>query len=62
MYVIKTCPTCGKKYHVHKDGRIKDACKHIRIGRLRGKKVFLATVDTDELDEMIADEHRKSKK
>ena len=61
-YVIKTCPTCGKKYHVHMDGKIKGACEHVRIGRISGKKVFLASVDTNELDEMIADEHKKSKK
>jgi len=60
-YVIKHCSECGKEYHIHKNGKVKGACKHIRIGRLHGKKVFLATVDTKELDVMIEEEHKKSK-
>lgn len=61
-YVIKRCEICGKKYNVHKSGKIKGACEHIRTGRLHGRKVFLTTVDTKELDEMIKEEHKKSKK
>ena len=61
-YVIKYCDVCGKEYHIHKNGKVKNACKHIRIGRMRGKKTFLATVDTDELDGMIKEERKKSKK
>ena len=60
-YVVKFCPTCGQEYHVHSNGKIKGACKHIRISKIHGKKTFLATVDTNELDKMIDEEHRKSK-
>lgn len=52
-YVIKTCPTCSKKYHVHSNGKIKGACKHIKIGRIKGKRQAIATADTNELDAMI---------
>ena len=61
-YVIKRCPICNKKYHVHKNGKVKGACEHVKIGRMRGKRVFLTTVDTKELDGMIKEEHEKSKK
>jgi len=60
-YIIRRCSICNKEYHVHKDGKVKGACKHIKIGRLRGKKVFLSSVDTKELDSMIEEEHKKSK-
>ena len=53
-YVIKTCATCGKKYHVHSNGKIKGACEHIKIGRIKGKKTYVATADVNELDKMIA--------
>ena len=61
-YVIKRCDICNKAYHIHKNGRVKGACEHIKIGRIHGKKVFLASVDTKELDKMIEEEHKKSKK
>jgi len=60
-YIIKHCSICGKEYHIHKSGKVKGACEHIRMGRIRGKKTFLATVDTKELDELIEEEHKKSK-
>lgn len=52
-YVIKVCPTCGKKYHEHENGKIKGACEHIKVSRIAGKKQSVAVVDTGELDKMI---------
>lgn len=53
-YIIKKCPTCGKKYHEHINGKIKGACEHIKVGRIRGKKQpILAVENTTELDKMM---------
>ena len=62
VYVIKKCPVCGKKYNVHKNGKITGGCEHVKMGRIRGKKEVLFTADTNELDEMILKEYDKSKK
>lgn len=64
-YVIKTCPTCGTKYHVHlnQKGKIKKitgACEHVRTSRISRSTVH--TVDIDELDKMIDEEYKKSEK
>ncbi len=61
-YIVKHCNICGKEYHVHKNGKVKGACKHIKIGRLKGRKTYVATVDTNELDALIKKEEVKKEK
>jgi len=60
-YIIKRCEICGKKYHVHDNGRIAGACKHVNTSKGRGRKLFNATMaDTLELDKLIKEERKRS--
>ena len=62
-YIIRHCEKCGKEYHVHDNGSIKGACKHVSIDESRGRKLFRATMaDTVELDKMLEEEQVRSRR
>ena len=55
-YIVKHCPECGKEYHIHKNGKIKGACKHIRIDTMKGRKTFKGVVaNSQEMDRLLAE-------
>ena len=61
-YIIKYCEICGQEYHVHSNGSIKGACKHINTSKSHGHKLFKANMaNTLELDKMVEEERKKSR-
>lgn len=62
-YIIRHCEICGKEYHVHGNGTIKGACKHIDTSKKCGRKLFKATMaNTLELDKMLEEEQEKTRR
>jgi len=61
-YIIRYCKLCGQEYHVHSNGSIKGACKHIDTSKSHGHKLFKANMaNTLELDKMVEEEREKSR-
>jgi len=55
-YIVKYCEICGNEYHIHKNGKIKGACEHIRLSKAKGIKTFRGIIaDTKEMDSLLAE-------
>jgi len=55
-YIIKYCDVCGKEYHIHENGKIKGACKHIGLSGTKGRKAFNGIIaNSKEMDKMLAE-------